>query len=274
MTGSPHLIHIPSAFLVSFQILFFAMSNQSQLTIYDILIIGGGPCGLAVAARLSESTPSALFTDDEHQRYHWMKKHFQATMTIKNRKTGRVKTSQLRHPSTSLSPSPPSSPESLPSETSMSSDDTSTTSVAEEFESVLSEDCLSNLARTYDGLSMLVLDASGAEWMKRWNTLFAALEIHHLRSPMFFHIDPSDRDGLLVHVHEQEFLNSQGRGSKAPREENMEDMLELKGCVGKEVSKHAAKKRWGGKRQVSCSGFPHLTRPNKQSLPDLPQMLK
>lgn len=36
--------------------------------IQDVLIIGGGPCGLAVAARLHESTPSALFTDSEHQR--------------------------------------------------------------------------------------------------------------------------------------------------------------------------------------------------------------
>jgi cation diffusion facilitator CzcD-associated flavoprotein CzcO len=38
------------------------------LDIQDVLIIGGGPCGLAVAARLHESTPSALFTDSEHQR--------------------------------------------------------------------------------------------------------------------------------------------------------------------------------------------------------------
>ena len=32
--------------------------------IYDVIIVGAGPCGLAVAARLRERTPSALFTDD------------------------------------------------------------------------------------------------------------------------------------------------------------------------------------------------------------------
>ncbi|GKZ39434.1 hypothetical protein AbraIFM66950_000285, partial [Aspergillus brasiliensis] len=49
--------------------------SSSFPDILDVLIIGAGPCGLAVAARLREETPSAMFTDDEHQRYHWIKKH-------------------------------------------------------------------------------------------------------------------------------------------------------------------------------------------------------
>ena len=44
-------------------------------TIHDVLIIGAGPAGLAVAARLREPTPSALFTDAEHNRYQWIKKY-------------------------------------------------------------------------------------------------------------------------------------------------------------------------------------------------------
>ena len=43
--------------------------------IHDVLIIGAGPAGLAVAARLREPTPSALFTDAEHNRYQWIKKY-------------------------------------------------------------------------------------------------------------------------------------------------------------------------------------------------------
>ncbi|KAF7115949.1 hypothetical protein CNMCM5793_003782 [Aspergillus hiratsukae] len=44
-------------------------------SLHDVIIIGAGPCGLAVAARLNEATPSAMFTDEEHQRYHWINKH-------------------------------------------------------------------------------------------------------------------------------------------------------------------------------------------------------
>lgn len=43
--------------------------------VYDVIIIGAGPCGLATAARLREHAPDALFTDEEHRRYHWIGKH-------------------------------------------------------------------------------------------------------------------------------------------------------------------------------------------------------
>ena len=43
--------------------------------VHDVLIVGAGPGGLAVAARLREPTPSAVFTDAEHNRYQWVKKH-------------------------------------------------------------------------------------------------------------------------------------------------------------------------------------------------------
>ena len=43
--------------------------------VHHVLIVGAGPGGLAVAARLREPTPSAVFTDAEHNRDQWLKKH-------------------------------------------------------------------------------------------------------------------------------------------------------------------------------------------------------
>lgn len=81
---------------------------------------------------------------------------------------------------------------------------------------------------TNKGLSMLVLDSTGDKWMEKWNRAFRTLEIQQLRSPMFFHVDPGDRDGMLAYTQET------GREK---------DLWEISGCVGKELSKHQKKKK-------------------------------
>ncbi|KAI0541560.1 FAD binding domain-containing protein [Xylaria digitata] len=75
---------------------------------------------------------------------------------------------------------------------------------------------------------LLALDASGTSWMQRWQSLFKTFDISHLRSPMFFHVDPLERDGLLSYAY------ANGRS---------DELRELHGCVGKEFSKFQRKKR-------------------------------
>lgn len=146
--------------------------------IYDVAIIGAGPCGLAVASRLREMTPSALFTDDEHARY-W--KRFNRSESIENERKKARRTCASNHGA------------------------------------VVSQ----------SERSLVVLDAQSSSWMSAWRERFRALHIDQLRSPLFFHPDPRDRDGLLAYSHFQD---------------RMSELEEIPHVVGKEISKHRVKK--------------------------------
>ena len=156
------------------------------MEIHDVIIVGAGPCGLAVAARLREHTPAALFTDEEHRRYQWIQRH-DKKMALKCTRSGRVKPRR-------------------------------------QFDTP-----------KYD---IVVIDAKYEKWMGRWDRLFNAYGIKHLRSHMLWHIDPQDRDSLLA---------------KAVFEGREKELTELKGCVGKEISKHLRKQRarWIGPKYDS-----------------------
>jgi hypothetical protein len=204
------------------------MSIEPQpASIHDVIIIGAGPCGLAVAARLGEETPSAVFTDEEHQRYHWIKKH-----------TGRMNLVQARHSKINGVRANKWNCETMcPCDSKDSKDKGQDRQRRASTDSVSSVPSLSasSTTSTSSSVSTLVLDGSGDKWMQRWNNAFKALEIKQLRSPMFFHVDPGDRDGMLAYTQET------GREG---------DLWEIPGCVGKEMSKHKKKKRrQGGKTQ-------------------------
>ncbi|KAF5538361.1 FAD-binding protein [Fusarium mexicanum] len=160
-------------------------SIQVEEEIYDVLVIGAGPCGLAISARLHEHTPAALFTDEEHRRFHWISKYGNK-MPLKHVRSGKIS-----------SPKHAAKPQ----------------------------------------YKMLVLDADSDTWMGRWNRLFKMYDISHLRSPMLWHVDPLDRDALLAHAYAND---------------RADELVEIRNCVGKEVSKHGRKKsgqRACGRRQ-------------------------
>lgn len=136
--------------------------------IHDICVIGAGPNAIAQIARLREATPSALFSDQEHFRFHFLKKW-----------AGQPKTDRKR--GLNLKPKP-----------------------------------------KYD---LLVLDRADT-YMAGWHKAFEALQITHLRSPMFFHVDPSYVDALVS------FAEASGRQS---------ELREITNVVGKEHSKHKIK---------------------------------
>lgn len=165
---------------------------ESDYRIHDVIIVGSGSCGLAVAARLCEATPSSLFSESEHQRYHWMKASSSSRRSSKLTRTSRRSNT---------------APDRLLSGPGIS--------------------CKLDIA---------VLDETSDQWMSAWNEKFEKLEISHLRSPMFFHPDPRDRDGLLELVY---------------REGRERELREIAGVVGKGLSKHQRKKKVkdSGKRQ-------------------------
>lgn len=84
------------------------------------------------------------------------------------------------------------------------------------------------IASVNQRVGIKVVDSSGCDWLNSWTKNFAALGISHLRSPMFFHPCPRDRDGLLA------FARESGR---------CDDCVEIANCVGKSMSKHRRKKK-------------------------------
>lgn len=144
--------------------------------VFEVIVVGGGTCGLAVAARLCEDTPGSIYTEDEHQRFHWLRKRGSKVGTItKGSKVSSYKLSSRFEPS-----------------------------------------------------QILVLDATADTFMGQWHNQFESCQIPVLRSPMFFHPDPANIDGMITYAYQNKREN---------------DLMEIKNVVGKEYSKHQHKRQ-------------------------------
>ncbi|OBA24526.1 hypothetical protein METBIDRAFT_35575 [Metschnikowia bicuspidata var. bicuspidata NRRL YB-4993] len=155
------------------------MSSNNIISIenfFEVVIIGGGPCGLAVAARLCEATAGSIYTEDEHQRFHWLKK--------RGPKSGKV----LRG---------------------------------------AKKEAHFELPSKFSASEILVLDAVSDSFMGQWDNQFASCQVPTLRSPMFFHPDPVNLDGMITYAYQNK------------REK---DLTEIQNVVGKEYSKHQQKR--------------------------------
>ncbi|KAI5954662.1 hypothetical protein KGF54_002438 [Candida jiufengensis] len=144
---------------------------------FEGIVVGGGTCGLAVSSRLCESKPGSLFTDSEHQRFHWLKQRGH-----KSNKLGSNKFYQ----SSSFHPS-----------------------------------------------DLLIIDSTNNKFLSQWDNQFKSCQIPYLRSPMFFHVDPSDIDGMTSYAY-------------STNREN--ELMEITNVVGKEISKHKLKQKKGLKK--------------------------
>lgn len=159
----------------------------SRENYFEVVIVGGGPCGLATASRLCEATAGSIYTEDEHQRFHWL------------RQRGPKSAKVLRG---------------------------------------AKKDIRFELPTKLKASDILVLDAVSDSFMGQWNNQFASCQIPTLRSPMFFHPDPVNIDGMITYAftHRRE-----------------KDLLEIQNVVGKEYSKHQQKRiiKKNAKKQAS-----------------------
>ena len=134
-----------------------------------LVIIGAGPHALALATRLNEPRPAALYTDLEHARLSWLQRDAAAATA-----TGERRNTKSRHKA--VKGHWPARKLVAPKEATL-------------------------VATDVDPLpSVRVLDSSGTAWLSRWDAFFAGLSIQHLRSPMTFHPSPADADALVAYA--------------------------------------------------------------------------
>ncbi|GAA5827254.1 hypothetical protein JCM11251_001194 [Rhodosporidiobolus azoricus] len=134
-----------------------------------LVIIGAGPHALALAARLSEPRPAALYTDLEHARLSWLQREQRHSAARDKRAQKKDKRVAVKGHWTARKLVEPDSTTLVPCPSAGKS-------------------------------PITVLDSTASEWLGRWDGYFEGLRIPHLRSPMLFHPSPADADALVAYA--------------------------------------------------------------------------
>lgn len=135
-----------------------------ESSFHPLIIAGAGPHSLALAARLSEPRPAALYTDLEHARLSWLQRE-QGARTTPGKK-GKKKAVKGHW---------------------------SARKIIEPKQVTLAQG-------TAKDRGIKVLDSTSDQWMGRWKGFFEGLRIKTLRSPMLFHPAPADVDALVAYA--------------------------------------------------------------------------
>ncbi|PWN31807.1 uncharacterized protein FA14DRAFT_186276 [Meira miltonrushii] len=189
---------------------------------FDLVVIGSGPAALSVVTRILESRPAALYTEEEHTHLHWLRKNGKddSVRSSKNK----TSTKDAKRPLLK------------------------TKSVGRGNERVIVPQNTNEQSCQCDGsIRILIIDRLG-EWMANWDRLFGIYQIPHLRSPLFFHPAPADIDALVAFAERKGRMKVQTPNDHQDKvrrtsQDGCPDLIEVPGCVGKEISKHKRKKR-------------------------------
>lgn len=177
---------------------------------FEAIVVGGGTCGLAVSARLCEDYPGSIYTEDEHQRFRWLKQRGNKVNLINHNVSSKTKFKPTRKSNAYLLP------------------------------------------KKFLPLELLVLDSVSDKFLGQWDKQFASCQIPYLRSPMFFHPDPVNIDGLVTYSH-------------FAKRDSAKDLMKIENVVGREYSKHQLKKLLNKNTKKKKSNNPVPTQELDQS---------
>ncbi|CAO1626693.1 unnamed protein product [Sympodiomycopsis kandeliae] len=152
---------------------------------FDLAIIGAGPAALAVVSRILETRPAALYTEQEHHYLHWLSKSGNRQHAPDKGSSG----GQAKHGLRLV-------------RTRASGRGAERVIVGEKkINGTTDSQAQTDTCACPGEMKIIVIDKVGQGWMAHWHNMFRALEIQHLRSPLFFHPCPADLDSLLAFAH-------------------------------------------------------------------------